>query len=430
MSDIGETLMRRGHATPICLARPYGAILAALLSIVVHGQTDAADQSGAGVRPGPLCGNDDVEFGQHCWLPVPGRPGCHVSWSNVDIEIHVSFEGESDCTGGRLAGTGSLFSAVHHYVAREIGLFEDGKLHEGILETESTFHGVRDEYRIVGGERHGPYTSEWHDGKRESGQYATGERQGAWTTFFSTGARDVRHYDRGILHGVRVLSDDSGDPLLTATYERGEATVVMLPRAALTRPEGLPASAVMTGAFGIAFGPDLAQLASLSCPSNSSCATELVARLVGAVSTAEDADALYAIQGEVLVEDVPQPVAGGKLYTIGISPHVGIASLSYSIGLQEQESCRIEKQKTDDVLRARFGACHSASGEFGSCGLTGGIDQRVRSECARNYFGGEPPWDLRVMYRLDLMRNASSSAFPRSAAGPPPMGIGRATNRE
>ncbi len=430
MSDTGNTLMRHGKPTPTGLTRPRGALLAALLSVVVHGQTDAADQSGAGVRPGPLCGNDDLEFGQHCWLPVPGRPGCHVRWSHVDIEIHVSFEGESDCTGGRLAGTGTLSWAVQHEVAREVGSFEDGEFREGTLKSESTFYGVRDVYKIVGGERHGPYTSEWHDGKRENGQYATGERQGAWTTLFRTGARDVRHYDRGSLHGVRVLSDDSGDPLLTATYERGEATVVMLPRAALPPPEGLPASAVMTGAFGIAFGPDLAQLASLSCPSKSSCATELVARLVGAVSTAEDADALYAIQGEVLVEDVPQPVAEGKRYAIGISPHVGIASLSYSIGLQEQESCRIEKQKTDDVLRARFGACHSASGEFGSCGLTGGIDRRVRSECARNYLWGEPPWDLQVMYRLYLMRDASSTAFPRSAAGPPPMGIGRATNRE
>ena len=149
---------------------------------------------------------------------------------------------------------------------------------------------------------------------------------------------------------------------------RGVAVDLWLPQARLAPPRPGPGKEAISGAFGLTFGPGLAQFANLTCGGRP--CVEVIARgLIGSMAHGARESAADHIT-IAFVDGPPAPLRGGRSYTVTFSLAEGLYRIEGDVAQDGQEACEREAERLDALLRYRFGECgpaHNPAAFIGEC---------------------------------------------------------------
>ena len=310
----------------------------------------------------------------------------HGEWveHGYNEEGKLTHEHKGAYFGGKRHGDWILESTEYWwatYRERSIGAYDHGKRHGAWVrvryaETDDGTHVAyeRQEGPYVENEKHGPWVEIEHnhdvtlrnDGAdahgdewtRSEGSYLQGEKDGTWSHVVSDGRKIVETFSGGQWSDDYTAWSADGAILVSATVENGEVTALRLPQAAVPQPpEGASNRSPVLGAFGIAFGGDVDQLAPLGCEGRHddeprhclTMALEMIDRRVKRFSPRPP----YAFK----VNRVPAPITRGQGYSVSVSPWFGISRVSTSLSFESEEACRQQDERLRGLLADKYGKC-------------------------------------------------------------------------
>ncbi len=310
------------------------------------------DRPAHGIPVVPLSNTDD------CYLAPKGTRAIYNPHK-------VVFEGEFDCEGGMLSGTGTALLQPKGELLQGF----DAIIRHEVGETWEEWSGT-----WAAGLPHGSFVI-----VRESSQ-----------TVFGRGYREETTYLNGKREGQRVTKDPRGRPLVVSTYVGHEATDFQLPSARPLPPadRGGGGAAPVTGAFGIGFGT--ADLKLLKSPEYRHCVDDVSYGLHLRGSGSCSLMGPSIVIGAVVGSEPPRPVAGADLYRVTVDARAGIVGLQARIKYESEEICKTERSRIEGILREKYGVCGQ---EFSPCNRNAHVD----SSCSHT----TEEWSLSVEYRVD-----------------------------
>ena len=424
--EAGQAAAAKARGTPSTQAsRPQGANTRNAAA-AQSAQASVSGQINSAIRAEETC--DGKPEGSECWMELENQSGCFV-W-NGSLSVNETATWTGACTNGIANGEGTLkfVWGEKREKSREDSSLSEGGIIDGKRGGNWSVHflhnGTVAEGPYVDGKSHGNWVMRWANGDVAEGPYVDGKRNGNWVVQLADGGVQEGPYVDGKSHGNWVFKEADGDIeegsfangkgdgewihrnaksglVVTRTYGAGELIDLQVNNPGGRRLAANPLGrATVTGAFGLAFGNNLAPLRSISHPHwrnpDWTCLDGVSQsyRFEFDWLNNGESDLQETIAGEndifLDIENPPNPIPGATFYQATINVWDGhITGFFASISNDSVEACNEEVSRLNTLLEEKYGECINPTYKpnqvgytpIGQCDTNGLIEREVRAYC-------------------------------------------------